>query len=1466
MAVMSIPADSNPHDRVLSAWTVPLEPLVHDGESDWQKVNRSSRRSGSGSNDTLQNQEVPRKAKRRRPSAGARAAQKRAAAQQQQQQILTKFKETQQEQCQQQQQERPVHQTQVASPPVGGSPPAGGSPVQAVPQSKGSTYASAAAKPRPASGIPKPARVMHIQTGWRSEDPSPVAKRRGLDPLQAATPCSNLKSVQEEMQTGKKSVEGDGTDADTIKSLPSGSPSSVDKLANVANLSEKKANDLKNLIQTLHKVIYDINRVIEEEANVKLGEEMGELLGTFSDHFSDTAQEMSKSCEVTGDEVGRTLDRDTQTEGCPPHLEEDPIESRRDHGQTDATRTERKIVVEDEVSRPALQPDMRLSWADAVELDQQAHQAATEEVAARQSVPKANAWEIQLNPKATTDNRDGSPARVNNVLPLTHSPREDDERVAEQRKAQQQRKQEKAALLRAQRTAERLQRLRQDSQKVQDVVNERERMRQAKLAELESKQEKADRNREAVIQERIRKAHDEDLKISEIRFINNMEQRVKTAEIEQREAMAQERVQELEENRRAKMQARRARDEAVAERRKTTDCELNEWLENIQQKRHDRQQQAESIRESERALREQNSRSKVEEILKRKLTMEMEKAERLQRELNEKMRAGSERHRLQMELRRAKSITFGNRSMINTPVSNLTADEEAFLTEHDLSPITQQEYMCHVCTMIISAEQMAAHVFGKKHNRALIKRSSMSITEGDGTDIESSVGTPSASNTSVTFDGSFKPPIVSCFGPRGPARTHWSECSSVDEDREVRRVLRGSAFGTRGSSGQNSTSIATGKSSPSISRRSRSGSPAAGRSSSRPHTPKRVGSAAPMSPRSSVVSPFVFDKVSDLSIATFMDTGIWVKQNQKRIRRLRQRIRGRQQAAETCKSTTIEQERAQQTIQTVRASLKRVNNAGTGKNRTELPTDVILAKLRDAVKAVQGINGMDLEKAHCLELAEIVEEQWESLPLEARLFTSHWLLEFLLNATIQPFDAQAKARGQEAARQMAEQLGLKLDQPSGATQNQTKRVAASVLAGNEFGLRVVNLTVSTLGSINSLLGSINSEAFLPVSPELIKTAAGYLDVLSALLGARRSYDVVDGEQNKNRVSPAKAGKNDDNMLAQMDADLIGYSVAMGLFHQVHHIMVQADSILKGKTSNDKDEDKNSQRSAERKAMRALVARTLACIGCTARRLASIQRYLPQNDEEDITKFREVVDQSAGLGIVPMVCSLLFSGQLSSTGTSLRVTNADTPFARETMPLVNAGLRTMVQLRHYVPDTMTSVFTEPTVAYQICHMTSFILDHAKHLLDASVRPILHCTVYLLGIFANMQDHRQQLTRRFCSKRPLASLLAELPVEYFTDYCGMTLLFPTLLSATYFNDDNLRIVSQTISSRTLAEYVAKQIALYSDPDCDTIAMHLKNDGTGDNGSPWPELPREFYNLPQRMPVPVAEWKELERLYAE
>ncbi|OQR66812.1 S phase cyclin A-associated protein in the endoplasmic reticulum-like [Tropilaelaps mercedesae] len=206
------------------------------------------------------------------------------------------------------------------------------------------------------------------------------------------------------------------------------------------------------------------------------------------------------------------------------------------------------------------------------------------------------------------------PGRATKVHEKLSSPRKG---VTEETLRKQEQRQAKAQEHRDRLKEERAQNYREILRKVEEHKAAKEEESKTILQRAKEKQDKADKNREEQLRRKVQKAHDEKEKVQEIAFINTLEAQNKRHDIFEREKESDMRIQERQKKHQQKLEEKAAREAAAEERRKALEEEWQVKVNEILERRADRDRKLQQQQHEKEAKRQ--AISKINELVRERV-------------------------------------------------------------------------------------------------------------------------------------------------------------------------------------------------------------------------------------------------------------------------------------------------------------------------------------------------------------------------------------------------------------------------------------------------------------------------------------------------------------------------------------------------------------------------------------------------------------------------------------------------------------------------------------------------------------------------------------------------------------------------------------------------------------------------------------------------------------------------------
>ncbi|XP_022657145.1 S phase cyclin A-associated protein in the endoplasmic reticulum-like isoform X2 [Varroa destructor] len=206
------------------------------------------------------------------------------------------------------------------------------------------------------------------------------------------------------------------------------------------------------------------------------------------------------------------------------------------------------------------------------------------------------------------------PGRATKVHEKLSSPRKG---VTEETLRKHEQRQAKAQEHRDRLKEERAQNYRDILRKVEEHKAAKEEESKTLLQRAKEKQDKADKNREEQLRRKVQKAHDEKEKVQEIAFINTLEAQNKRHDIFEREKESDMRIQERQKKHQQKLEEKAAREAAAEERRKALEEEWQVKVNEILERRADRDRKLQQQQQEKEAKRQ--AISKINELVRERV-------------------------------------------------------------------------------------------------------------------------------------------------------------------------------------------------------------------------------------------------------------------------------------------------------------------------------------------------------------------------------------------------------------------------------------------------------------------------------------------------------------------------------------------------------------------------------------------------------------------------------------------------------------------------------------------------------------------------------------------------------------------------------------------------------------------------------------------------------------------------------
>lgn len=289
-----------------------------------------------------------------------------------------------------------------------------------------------------------------------------------------------------------------------------------------------------------------------------------------------------------------------------------------------------------------------------------------------------------------------------------------------ERKKRHEQKQAKAQELRTKLNTEKAARLKEISKKVEEVRAWKDDLLLQKKATMERKLLQAEEKRQLQLKLKAQKAHDEEAKANEIAFINSLEAQNKRHDILSKHQESEARLQDMQEERQRKHEEKLAKEAAVEERRKALEAERKKRLNEMQEKRKQRDARVvlqQQEREKERLEVLRNKEREREERLAALNAQQQAQIKELQKKIRQKQDESTQRHQEILQQIREKAFEM----------SVLRHSTEDHNEAPQLTPYDQKK-LCKVCNVLILSEvHLLSHLRGKKHKETMLQTVSEQI-------------------------------------------------------------------------------------------------------------------------------------------------------------------------------------------------------------------------------------------------------------------------------------------------------------------------------------------------------------------------------------------------------------------------------------------------------------------------------------------------------------------------------------------------------------------------------------------------------------------------------------------------------------------------------------------------------------------------------------------------------------------
>ncbi|XP_015770845.1 PREDICTED: S phase cyclin A-associated protein in the endoplasmic reticulum-like [Acropora digitifera] len=255
---------------------------------------------------------------------------------------------------------------------------------------------------------------------------------------------------------------------------------------------------------------------------------------------------------------------------------------------------------------------------------------------------------------------------------------------------------------------------------------------------------------------------------------------------------------------------------------------------------------------------------------------------------------------------------------------------------------------------------------------------------------------------------------------------------------------------------------------------------------------------------------------------------------------------------------------------------------------------------------------------------------------------------------------------------------------------------------------------------------------------------------------------------------------EDGTLVQRIIDLIGYVVCSGVVDDIRSFFIAIHGPL-----------------YDNPAAVNYAQACLALLSATAQYLGSRSKNVFDTKKEDLTEFVNTFRQTELVEMVSFLYAILMN-----TGS----VQSPTPTLPEvTISLTTEALCTLNFMATVDLSVLQASLGAEGVSLEFRHIISHLLCVCS---DGKNEDLLHEVILIVGYFTVLNYDNQVFVQ---TGRPptLLQHLCLLPFQYFSDPRLRNVLFPTLISACYENEENKRIIEQEVSCALLENYVEEQL---------------------------------------------------------
>ncbi|XP_078697296.1 S phase cyclin A-associated protein in the endoplasmic reticulum-like isoform X1 [Branchiostoma floridae x Branchiostoma belcheri] len=188
-------------------------------------------------------------------------------------------------------------------------------------------------------------------------------------------------------------------------------------------------------------------------------------------------------------------------------------------------------------------------------------------------------------------------------------------------------------------------------------------------------------------------------------------------------------------------------------------------------------------------------------------------------------------------------------------------------------------------------------------------------------------------------------------------------------------------------------------------------------------------------------------------------------------------------------------------------------------------------------------------------------------------------------------------------------------------------------------------------------------------------------------------------------------------------------------------------------------------------------------------------------KDDTTQLIHTYKVTELVGIVSLLYGMLLHSGAPERGPS----PPPEAFPPHTLHVATMGIRMLNNMAGLDLNMLQTALGEEGISLEFRHIASYLLWYCTHWTN---QDLLHEVILIVGYFTALNGDNQVIVQSGRTPTVLQQLCA-LPFQYFSDPQLVAVLFPTLISCCYQNEQNRKILQQEISSSLLATFIEGRI---------------------------------------------------------